>query len=101
MVQYVGSQGTPGAMDALREGSDLTMTAGEDLQCFATIAADNVMRGLLHKPTVDSVDDRGWALQAHRIFTQANAAEAGVPAGYSEGYGGACSAAYKQIWSGE
>lgn len=100
VVKFVGASGTPAALDALRKGSDLTMTVGEDVQCFAAAAADNVMRSLLGKPTLENVDDKGWAVQAQRIFTKDNAAEAGVPAEFSKGYGGACSAAYTKIWSG-
>lgn len=99
-VSFTGYNGTPAALDTLREGGSLKMTVGEDIECFSTIAADNVMRGLLDLPTVENTDSQGYGLQALRVFTKANVQDAGVPAQFSKGYGSSCADAYHKIWNG-
>ena len=79
-VKVIGFNGTPFVLDLVRTGK-VEMDLGESLNWAGTAIADAEMRLIGGLGLVPSMNI------PFRLFTSANAAEAGVPAEFSKGYG--------------
>lgn len=79
-VNIIGFNGTPFVLDLVRTGK-VQMDIGESLDWAGHAIADAEMRLIGGMGQVPSMNI------PFRLFTSANAAEAGVPANFSEGYG--------------
>jgi len=79
-VKVIGFNGTPFVLDLVREGK-VEMDLGESLNWAGMAIADAEMRLIGGMGQVESMNI------PFRLFTEANAAEAGVPAEFSKGYG--------------
>ncbi len=90
-VKVIGFNGTPDAIDLVRAGK-AEMVVGEGLEWAGYAIADAEMRILAGQGTVKAL-----ALP-FRIFTQENAAEAGVPADYDRGFGDDYKREFLKVW---
>ncbi len=79
-VKVIGFNGTPFVLDLVREGK-VEMDLGESLNWAGMAIADAEMRLIGGMGQVESMNI------PFRLFTEANAADAGVPAEFSKGYG--------------
>lgn len=79
-VKVVGFNGTPFVLDLVREGK-VEADIGESLNWAGMAIADAEMRLIGDMGQVESMNI------PFRLFTKDNAAEAGVPAEFSKGYG--------------
>jgi ribose transport system substrate-binding protein len=79
-VKVIGFNGTPFVLDLVRTGK-VEMDLGESLDWAGHAIADAEMRLSGGMGTVKSMNI------PFRLFTSTNAAEAGVPANFSQGYG--------------
>ena len=79
-VKVIGFNGTPFVLDLVRTGK-VEMDLGESLNWAGMAIADAEMRLVGGMGQVESMNI------PFRLFTQANASEAGVPAEFSKGYG--------------
>jgi ribose transport system substrate-binding protein len=79
-VKVIGFNGTPFVLDLVRTGK-VEMDLGESLDWAGHAIADAEMRLIGGMGTVQSMNI------PFRLFTSANAAQAGVPANFSPGYG--------------
>jgi len=90
-VKIATFNGTPEVIDMVRNG-DVEMDVGESLSWMARSMLDGYMRGMCGM-------DGGKELNVPlRIFSQENAAEAGVPAAFNAGYGDADVAGFNALW---
>jgi ribose transport system substrate-binding protein len=89
-VKVIGFNGTPFVLDLVREGK-VEMDLGESLNWAGMAIADAEMRLIGGMGLVESMNI------PFRLFTIDNAAEAGVPAEFSKGYGDFRSA-YAALW---
>jgi len=89
-VKIVGFNGTPFVLDLVREGK-VEADIGESLEWAGWAIADAEMRiiGGMEVPKDMKIP--------YRLFTKDNAAEAGIPASFSEGYGD-FKPGYQQLW---
>ena len=90
-VKVVGFNGTPFVLDLIRAGK-FEMTVGESREWVSYAIADAEMR---------LIGGMGAVSNMHiplRIFTTENAAEAGVPATFTKGYGDAFKSDYAKLW---
>lgn len=83
---------TPFVMDMLREGELVRMNVGESYRWIGWALADQSMRLMTG---VEPVEDD---LIPVRVFTEETAAEVGVPADITEGYGDAFIEGYLNLW---
>jgi ribose transport system substrate-binding protein len=90
-VKLIGFNGSPLALDLIREGK-MEMDLGESLAWAGYAIADAEMRILDGKGAVKSMNI------PFRIFTGENAAEAGVPASFEKGYGDTFKSEYAKLW---
>ena len=79
-MKVVGFNGTPFVLDLVREGK-VEADIGESLNWAGMAIADAEMRLIGGMGQVSSMNI------PFRLFTKDNAAEAGVPAQFSQGYG--------------
>ena len=89
-VKVIGFNGTPFVLDLVREGK-VEMDIGESLNWAGMAIADAEMRLIGDMGLVESMNI------PFRLFTKDNAAEAGVPAEFSKGYGDFRSE-YAKLW---
>jgi ribose transport system substrate-binding protein len=89
-VKVIGFNGTPFVLDLVREGK-VEMDLGESLNWAGMAIADAEMRLIGDMGLVESMNI------PFRLFTAENAAEAGVPAEFSKGYGDFRSE-YSTLW---
>ena len=90
-VKLIGFNGSPLALDLIREGK-MEMDLGESLAWAGYAIADAEMRIL---------DGKGAVKSMHipfRVFTRENAADAGVPASFDKGYGDTFKSEYGRHW---
>jgi ribose transport system substrate-binding protein len=89
-VKVIGFNGTPFVLDLVRTGK-VEMDLGESLNWAGTAIADAEMRLIGGMGLVPSMNI------PFRLFTQANAADAGIPAEFSKGYGD-FKDQYRKLW---
>jgi len=90
-VKIATFNGTPEVLDMVRNG-DVEMDVGESLSWMARSMLDGYMRGMCGM-------DGGKKLNVQlRIFNKDNAAEAGVPAAFNQGYGDSDVAGFNTLW---
>jgi ribose transport system substrate-binding protein len=92
-VKIIGFNGTPFVLDLVREGK-VEMDLGESLQWAGWAIADAEMRLIGDMGLVEDMN------VPFRLWTQDNAAEAGVPADFGKGYGDFQSE-YLKLWQVE
>ena len=90
-VKIATFNGTPFVIDLVRKG-DVEMDIGESLGWIARSTIDAEMRSLCG---LDVPDDLYVPLL---IFDENNAATAGTPAGFNQGYGDEHVAGYRKLW---
>lgn len=90
-VKIATFNGTPFVIDAVRNG-DVEMDIGESLGWIARSILDGYMRRFAGLP-----DDKELYVPLY-IFDKSNAATAGTPAGYDQGYGNQHVAGYAKLW---
>lgn len=90
-VKVIGFNGTPFVLDFIREGK-VGMALGESLAWAGYAIADAEMRIIGGQGAVKSMHI------PFRLFTKENAAEAGVPASFDEGYGDTFKSEYAKLW---
>jgi ribose transport system substrate-binding protein len=90
-VKIATFNGTPFVIDAIRAG-DVEMDIGESLGWIARSILDGYMRHLAGLPDVKELYVPLY------IFDAANAASAGIPAGYDTGYGDQHVDGYAKLW---
>jgi len=90
-VKLIGFNGSPLALDLIREGK-MEMDLGESLAWAGYAIADAEMRIIDGKGAVKSMNI------PFRVFTKENAAEAGVPASFDKGYGDTFKSEYAKLW---
>jgi ribose transport system substrate-binding protein len=90
-VRIATGDGTPFALDLVRTG-EIDMDVGSSVGWIGYAGMDASMRMLCGlKP----VDDLNTPL---RIFDKSNAASAGVPATYNDGYGNSFVSGFRKLW---
>jgi len=89
-VKVIGFNGTPFVLDLIRQGK-VEMDLGESLDWAGHAIADAEMRLIGGMGLVKSMNI------PYRLFTADNAAEAGVPASFSKGYG-TYKVEYAKLW---
>lgn len=90
-VKIATFNGTPFVIDAVRNG-DVEMDIGESLGWIARSILDGYMRRFAGLP-----DDKELYVPLY-IFDKSNAATAGIPAGYDQGYGNQHVDGYAKLW---
>lgn len=90
-VRIATYNGTPFVLDMVRTG-DVDMDIGESLGWVGYAAIDVNMRALCGLPPVEALNSPLY------IFDKANAATAGVPATFDDGYGNSHIAGFKSLW---
>jgi ribose transport system substrate-binding protein len=90
-VKIIASNGTPFALDFVREGK-VDMVIGENLDWVAHAIVDAEMRIICGLPAIANPKI------PVRIFDASNAAEAGIPATTEAGYGDSYKAGYRTLW---
>lgn len=96
-VKTVGLNGQPFVLDMVRAGK-VDMDIGENLVWIAAGILDGEMRGLGNvEPVTGSTKEFSMNVPLY-IFDQSNAADAGVPAEYSKGYGADFMPEYYKLW---
>ena len=90
-AKIIGFNGTPFVLDMIRAGK-VEMAVGECLEWTGYAIADAEMRLI---GGMGTVKDMNIPL---RIFTKENAAEAGIPATFSQGYGDSFKSGYQKLW---
>ncbi len=90
-IKVIGFNGTPDAIDLVRAGK-VEMVLGEGLEWAGYAIADAEMRILAGSGRVQSLK------VPFRVFTQTNAAEAGVPATFDQGYGDDFKHQFARLW---
>jgi ribose transport system substrate-binding protein len=90
-VKIATFNGTPFVIDAVRNG-DVEMDIGESLGWIGRSILDGYMRRFAGLP-----DDKELYVPLY-IFDKSNAASAGTPAGYDQGYGNEHVAGYEKLW---
>ena len=90
-VKIATFNGTPFVIDAVRKG-DVEMDIGESLGWIARSILDGYMRRFAGLP-----DDKELYVPLY-IFDKSNAASAGIPATYDQGYGNEHVAGYEKLW---
>jgi ribose transport system substrate-binding protein len=90
-VKIVTFNGTPFILDMVRKG-DVDMDVGESLGWIARATLDGYMRDLCGLPSGDTLNVPLY------IFSKANAADAGIPATFDQGYGDKHVAAFDKLW---
>jgi ribose transport system substrate-binding protein len=90
-VKIATFNGTPFVIDAVRNG-DVEMDIGESLGWIGRSILDGYMRRFAGLPDVKELYVPLY------IFDKSNAASAGTPAGYDQGYGNEHVAGYEKLW---
>jgi ribose transport system substrate-binding protein len=90
-VKIATFNGTPFVIDAVRNG-DVEMDIGESLGWIARSILDGYMRHF-----AGLQDDKELYVPLY-IFDKSNAASAGIPAGYDQGYGNQHVEGYAKLW---
>lgn len=91
VVKIATYNGTPFVIDMVRTG-EVDMDIGESLGWVGYAAVDVNMRALCGLPPVEALNSPLY------IFDAANAATAGVPATFNDGYGDSHIAGFKALW---
>jgi ribose transport system substrate-binding protein len=90
-VKIASYNGTPFVLDMVRTG-EVDMDIGESLGWVGYAATDALMRALCGLAPVEVLNSPLY------IFDKANAATAGVPANFDNGYGDSHIAGFKALW---
>lgn len=90
-VKIAGYNGSPYALDFIRDGDVVVMNVGEDTAAIGYATMDQAFRLLLG---VDPVETR----TPIRIWDDTNVEEAGIPAEPGVGYGTAYVDGYRELW---
>jgi ribose transport system substrate-binding protein len=90
-VKIVGGDGTPFVLDLVRTGQ-VDMDVGSSVGWIGYAGLDAAMRMLCGLPPVDDLNTPLY------LFDKTNAASAGVPATYNEGYGNSHVAGFRKLW---
>lgn len=97
-VKTVSLNGQPFVLDMVREGK-VEMDIGENLVWIAAGILDGEMRVLGDIDPISSSDKKEFSMNVPvYIFDESNAADAGVPAEYSAGYGVDFMPEYYKLW---
>lgn len=91
LVKIASYNGTPFVIDMVRTG-EVDMNIGESLGWVGYAAIDVNMRALCGLPPVQNLNSPLY------IFDAENAATAGVPATFNDGYGDSHIAGFKALW---
>ncbi|MGV8882887.1 MAG: sugar ABC transporter substrate-binding protein [Rhodoglobus sp.] len=90
-VKIAGYNGSPFALDFIRDGDVVAMNVGEDTAAIGYAAMDQTLRVMLGVPTVET-------RTPIRVWDDTNVAEAGDPAAPGVGYGSAFVDGYRALW---
>lgn len=90
-VRIAAGDGTPFALDLVRTGQ-IDMDVGSSVGWIGYAGMDASMRMLCG---LQPIDDLNTPL---RIFDKSNAASAGVPANYNDGYGDSFVSGFRKLW---
>jgi ribose transport system substrate-binding protein len=90
-VKIAASDGTPFVIDLVRTGQ-VDMDVGSSVGWIGYAGLDAAMRMLCGMPAVDNLNTPLY------LFTKENAATAGVPATYDDGYGNSHVAGFRKLW---
>ena len=93
-VHAIGFNNTPFVIDLVRQGK-VQMDFGDMLNWAGWAIADAEMRLIAHMPVLEKPGH--FLNNPFRLFTKANAAQAGVPASFLKGYGSYIPQ-YKKLW---
>ena len=91
-VKVATYNGTPFALDYIRQGNVVAMDAGDNIEWNSYANMDQAFRILTG---TDPVKSEKTPL---RIFDKTNVAEAGTPAKANQGYGNAYITGYQKLW---
>jgi ribose transport system substrate-binding protein len=91
-VKVATYNGTPFALDYIRQGNVVAMDAGDNIEWNSYANMDQAFRILTG---TDPVQNEKTPL---RIFDKTNVEEAGTPAKANQGYGSAYIAGYEKLW---
>lgn len=92
-VKITSYNGSPFALDFIRDGNIVGMNVGEDTVGIGYASMDQAFRILLGKPTVKTSTPI-------RIWDNSNVKDAGAPAKSGQGYGDAFPSGYLKLWGG-
>lgn len=92
-VKITSYNGSPFALDFIRDGDVVAMNVGEDTIGIGYASMDQAFRILLGEPTVQTSTPI-------RIWDDTNVADAGSPAEPGAGYGNAFPEGYRALWGG-
>lgn len=92
-VKITSYNGSPFALDFIRDGDVVAMNVGEDTIGIGYASMDQAFRILLGEPTVQTSTPI-------RIWDDSNVADAGDPAEPGAGYGDAFPEGYRELWGG-
>jgi ribose transport system substrate-binding protein len=95
-VHLIGFNASPGIVDMVREGK-VQMDFGDMLNWAGWAIADAEMRIIAGQPVPQNGAVGQYLNNPFRMWIQSNAAEMGVPASYTKGYGDYQSQ-YKKLW---
>lgn len=90
-VKIASYNGSPFALDYIRDGDVVAMNVGEDTVGIGYAAMDQAFRILLGEPTVET-------RTPIRVWDDTNIEEAGDPAESGVGYGDAFPKGYRELW---
>lgn len=90
-VKVAGYNGSPYALDFIRDGDVVAMNVGEDTAAIGYATMDQAFRLLLGEAPVQT-------RTPIRIWDDSNVEEAGVPAAPGVGYGTAYTEGYRKLW---
>ncbi|TXK19101.1 sugar ABC transporter substrate-binding protein [Homoserinibacter sp. GY 40078] len=90
-VKVAGYNGSPFALDFIRDGDVVAMNVGEDTAAIGYATMDQAFRIMLGEPTVET-------RTPIRIWDDTNITEAGDPAAPGVGYGSAYVDGYRALW---
>ncbi|MEL6234256.1 MAG: sugar ABC transporter substrate-binding protein [Pseudomonadota bacterium] len=94
-AKVISYNGTPFVLDMMRDGDIVEMNVGESLGWVGYAAVDANMRLLCGLDKVTALNTPAY------IFTDANVADAGVPATFNDGYGDVHVDGFKALWGVE
>ncbi len=92
-VKITSYNGSPFALDFIRDGDVVAMNVGEDTIGIGYASMDQAFRIMLGEPTVPT-------RTPIRIWDDTNVTDAGEPAESGVGYGDAYPAGYRELWGG-
>ncbi|MDP9830318.1 sugar ABC transporter substrate-binding protein [Kineosporia succinea] len=90
-VKIASYNGSPYALDFIRDGDVVAMNVGEDTTAIGYAGMDQAFRILLGEPTVKTSTPI-------RVWDDSNVSEAGEPAKSGVGYGDAYADGYRALW---